>query len=72
MALDTASKRSSAVYVASPFRARLPFPDGTVDQGDRQHVATMYAGILAAGGQPPVAAADLLPPRWRRQTRRGA
>lgn len=47
MALDSASKRSSAVNVGSPWRARLPFPDGTIDQGDRQAVAFMYSGILA-------------------------
>lgn len=47
MAVDTANKRSSAINVSSPWRSRLPFPDGTIDQGDRQHVAYMYSGIAA-------------------------
>lgn len=41
MAIDTASKRVSAL------RMTLPLPDGTIDQGDRQHVTWNYAGILA-------------------------
>lgn len=52
MALDTANKRSSAINVSSPWRARLPFPDGTVAQLDRQHVNFMYAGI--SSGAPAV------------------
>lgn len=45
--LDTAAKRSSGINVASPWRSRLPFPDGTINQGDRQAVAFMYSGISA-------------------------
>lgn len=47
MALDTAAKRSSAINVGLPWRARLPFPDGAVAQDDRQAVAFMYSGIAA-------------------------
>lgn len=49
MALDTAAKRSSAINVGSPWRSRLPLPDGTIGQNDRQAVAFMYGGILAGG-----------------------
>ena len=45
--MDTANKRMSAINVASPWRGLLPIPDGAIAQGDRQHVALMYAGILA-------------------------
>ena len=53
MAIDTAAKRSSAINVGSPWRSRLPFPDGTIDQGDRQAVAFVYSGILAVEFVPP-------------------
>lgn len=45
--LDTQSKRMSGVNVSLPFARPLSAPDGTVDQGDRQHVAFMYSGIAA-------------------------
>lgn len=41
MAIDTASKRVSAL------RKTLPLPDGTIAQGDRQHIIWNYSGILA-------------------------
>ena len=47
MAVDTASKRGSAICMLCPWRAIPPIPDGTIDQGDRQHAAWMYSGILA-------------------------
>jgi hypothetical protein len=50
MAIDTAAKRSSAVHVGAAWRGQVPFPDGTIDQGDRQAVALLYSGILA--GEP--------------------
>lgn len=53
MAIDTVSKRGSAISIGSPWRSRLPIPDGTIGQGDRQHAAFLYSGILAAA---PVAA----------------
>lgn len=55
MALDTADKRSSAVNIGSPWRGLLPFPSGSIDQQDRQHIAYMYRGIAAdapSGGGP--------------------
>lgn len=44
MALDTASKRGSSLNF---FRgnATLPLPDGTIDDGDRQHALGCYSGI---------------------------
>ena len=41
MPIDTLSKRVSAL------RQTLPIPDGTISQGDRQHVLWQYSGILA-------------------------
>lgn len=49
MAIDTRNKRSSAIAVGSPWRAALPAPDAAIGQADRQHIAWLYAGILAAG-----------------------
>lgn len=49
MAIDTAAKRGSAINPGSPWRSHLPFPDGTIGQGDRQAVAFWYTGILAEG-----------------------
>ncbi len=48
MAVDTRNERCSAIGVGLPFRLVLPNADGTVNQADRQHVAYLYAGILAA------------------------
>lgn len=45
MAMDTASKRNSAIYVTQPWRLFLPVPDGSVGQPDRQHVPWLYSGI---------------------------
>lgn len=50
MAMDTASKRSSAIYAGSPWRSMPPIPDGgALTQGDRQQVAFLYAGITGGG-----------------------
>lgn len=46
MALDTASKRISSVGLFGRILA-LPLPDATLGQGDRQHIAWTYSGILA-------------------------
>ena len=46
--MDTRSKRASAVGIMSPFVLAPALPDATIDQGDRQHVAWAYSGILAA------------------------
>lgn len=48
MAIDTRNKRASAIGIGLPWRAAYPLADGTIDQADRQHVALLYAGILAS------------------------
>jgi hypothetical protein len=49
--LDTRSKRASSAALFGLLFAPV-LPDGTLDQGDRQHVAFSYSGVLAAGGEP--------------------
>jgi hypothetical protein len=44
---DTRDKRASAMNLRMPFRRDWPLADGAIDQGDRQHAALMYSGILA-------------------------
>lgn len=46
--LDTASKRASSVGLLLWSIQTPPLPDGTLAQGDRQHIAGTYSGILAA------------------------
>lgn len=46
--LDTRSKRASSVNLLLTFIAAPVLPDGTLGQGDRQHIASLYSGILAA------------------------
>ena len=46
--LDTRSKRASSVGVLQPWLHAPVLPDGTLDVGDRQHMAWSYA----AGGAP--------------------
>ena len=50
-AVDTANKRASSVQLLAPWMLAPPFPDGTLDQGDRQHIAWAFSGVLAG---PPV------------------
>lgn len=45
--MNTRSKRASSVQMLMPFVIAPPPPDGTIDQGDRQHIAWSYSGILA-------------------------
>lgn len=45
--LDTRSKRASSVQILLPFVLAPVLPDGTIDQGDRQHTAHSYSGIAA-------------------------
>jgi len=47
--LDTAAKRGAHLHLQRVFDPYLPIPDGTISQGDRQHLAWLYSGILAAG-----------------------
>jgi len=51
MAIDTNNKRLTATLFLVPSYARGMFPDGTINQGDRQGMAWYYSGILA--GAPP-------------------
>ena len=46
--LDTTSKRRSSVQLMGPGTSAQLLADGTIGQGDRQHIALMYSGILAA------------------------
>lgn len=46
MAIDTASKRASALGVAFVPNLFI-IPDGAIGQGDRQTLCHMYSGILA-------------------------
>jgi len=46
MAIDSVAKRASALRACTPFLP-LPVPDGTVGQGDRQHLLGFYSGISA-------------------------
>ena len=47
MAIDTRSKRASSVQILMPFTISPVLPDGTISQGDRQHIAWAYSGINA-------------------------
>ena len=49
MAIDSRSKRASAAGILLPWLLVPVLPDGTLDQGDRQHIAWSYSGIAAAG-----------------------
>ncbi len=46
MPIDTAAKRSSALSHLGATQYNVPFPDGTIGQGDRQAVVRTYSGIL--------------------------
>jgi len=48
--LDSRSKRSSSVNIGNGWMLALVLPDGTIGQGDRQHSAWAYSGILASSG----------------------
>ena len=52
--LDTRSKRASSVQILEWSTLAPPLPDGTIDQGDEQHTAHAYSGILATPPAPVV------------------
>ena len=58
MALDSRSKRASSVGLGLLFVLAPPSPDGALAQGDRQHIAASYAGVLAAA--PVLGSSDLV------------
>lgn len=45
--LDTRSQRASSVGLFKPYVLALPFPDGAIGPGDRQHSLWDYSGIMA-------------------------
>ena len=45
--MDTRDKRSSAIQPSLPWRGYFPAPDGSLNQGDRQHTCNLYRGIAA-------------------------
>ena len=46
--LDTRAKRASGLHLLKPPLTAPVTPDGTIAQGDRQHIALLYSGILAS------------------------
>lgn len=46
MALDTATKRATAISIGSPWRGILPFPDGAIGQADRLAGLFLYSGMV--------------------------
>lgn len=64
--LDTRSKRASSVNLLKPYQLALVLPDATIAQGDRQHTAWSYSGILAGVVIPPGGSNDsaIGVPRW--------
>jgi hypothetical protein len=58
VAVDTRDKRASCIGFDFPSRAVFPNPDGSFNQGDRQHIAYVYRGIDA--GEAVVAAAEAM------------
>lgn len=48
--LDLRSKRASSVQIMAPYVLAPPAPDGTIDAGDRQHIAWSYASLATVAG----------------------
>jgi len=47
MAIDSLSKRQSAMVTTKPYVVAPPLPDGEISQSDRQHLAGIFSGELA-------------------------
>ena len=47
MAIDSLSKRQSAMMTTKPYVLVPPIPDGEISQEDRQHLAGIFSGELA-------------------------
>lgn len=60
MALDSRAKRASSVGIGLLWLLAPPLPDGAISQGDRQHIAISYSGILADEADPDVLSAIAL------------
>lgn len=50
--MNTRSKRASSVGIGLIWLLSPVLPDATLDQGDRQHSAISYSGILASPAVP--------------------
>tara|TARA_R110000868_G_scaffold405323_1_gene684623 strand:- start:957 stop:1193 length:237 start_codon:yes stop_codon:yes gene_type:complete len=48
MAVDTPTKRSSALNIRTRCRRFLPVPDGTISVEDRAHLAGVYYEVASA------------------------
>ena len=48
MAVDTPTKRASALFVRTRCRRFMPVPDGTIAVADRAHLAGVYYEVAAA------------------------
>lgn len=55
MAVDTAAKRFSMMNFSDGVQVPM-LPDGTVGQGDKQHLLDCYAGIAFSNGAAPAPA----------------
>jgi len=53
MAIDTAAKRFSMLNFGTQPIIPLFIPDGSVDEGDRLHLLTLYSGISLSAVTPP-------------------
>ncbi len=51
MPIDTRDKRSSAINIGSPWRSKLPAPDGTVRGFDKAHALGYYGALLQAASR---------------------
>lgn len=71
MAIDTASRRSSAALIGLPFRFQQPALAGALDDSDRAAVAYLYAGFDYASddGSPPATVAEWIVTFRRRRGR---
>jgi len=50
MAAVTSGNILSLLNLAMPWWSTLPLPDGTISQGDQQHMLGLYSGILVGTG----------------------
>lgn len=70
MAIDTASRRSSAALIGLPFRFQQPALAGALDDSDRAAVAYLYAGFdYASDDVTPATAAEWIVTHRRRRGR---
>lgn len=64
MAVDSVSKRGSAMNVGCPWRPVLPRPDGVIGYRDKQQTAYLYSGIVAYGRAEDHLRGDLTVSAW--------